>query len=197
MAAQIGAGGTRGRRQASLADINVTPLVDVMLVLLIISLVAAPMRQRGIHLELPATASATEIQEARVVVSVDREARIRVNDRPVHPDLFADRMRGLAASNPTETVYLRADRLLHYGEVLLVMDTIRGRDVNEAYALLKFSKKHAARQIEKVLRSAVANAEQDALRNNDAFDVDRLLVEYGVVNEGPTLWRYRAAAHLG
>ena len=52
----------------------------------------------------------------------------------------------------------------------LVIDTIRGRDVNEAYALLKFSKKRAAKQIEKVLRSAVSNAEQDALRNNDAFE---------------------------
>lgn len=76
----------------------------------------------------------------------------------------------------------------------LVMDTVRGRDVNQAYALLKFSKKGAARQIEKVLRSAVANAEQDALRNNEAFDVDRLYIQYAVVNEGPTLWRYRAAA---
>jgi len=76
----------------------------------------------------------------------------------------------------------------------LVVDTIRGRDVNEAYALLKFSKKHAAKQIDKVLRSAVANAEQDALRNNLAFDVDRLLVDYAVVNEGSTLWRFRAAA---
>ncbi len=76
----------------------------------------------------------------------------------------------------------------------LVMDQIRGRDVNEAYALLKFSKKHAARQIEKVLRSAVANAEHQALRDNEAFDVDRLVVSYAVVNDGPTLWRYRAAA---
>jgi len=76
----------------------------------------------------------------------------------------------------------------------LVVDTIRGRDVNEAYAVLKFSKKHAAKQIDKVLRSAVANAEQDALRNNEAFDVDRLLVDYAVVNEGSTLWRFRAAA---
>ncbi len=76
----------------------------------------------------------------------------------------------------------------------LVVDTIRGRDVNEAYAVLKFSKKHAAKQIDKVLRSAVANAEQDALRNNEAFDVDRLLVGYAVVNEGSTLWRFRAAA---
>jgi large subunit ribosomal protein L22 len=76
----------------------------------------------------------------------------------------------------------------------LVMDQIRGRDVNEAYAILKFSKKHAARQIEKVLRSAVSNAEQQAVRTNEAFDVDRLVVSYAVVNDGPTLWRYRAAA---
>ncbi len=76
----------------------------------------------------------------------------------------------------------------------LVMDEIRGKDVNEAYALLKFSKKRAAQQIEKVLRSAVANAEQEAMRTNEAFDVDRLYVAYAVVNDGPTLWRYRAAA---
>ncbi|MDH3289571.1 MAG: 50S ribosomal protein L22 [Gemmatimonadota bacterium] len=76
----------------------------------------------------------------------------------------------------------------------LVVDLIRGKDVNDAYALLKFSKKHAAQQIEKVLRSAVSNAEQAALRSNEAFDVDRLYVAYAVVNEGPTLWRYRPAA---
>ena len=76
----------------------------------------------------------------------------------------------------------------------LVIDAIRGQDVNAAYAVLKFSKKRAAKQIEKVLRSAVANAEQDALKENSAFDVDELIVKYAVVNEGPTLWRYRAAA---
>jgi biopolymer transport protein ExbD len=125
MPAQIGAGGTRGRRQSSLAEINVTPLVDVMLVLLIISLVAAPMLERGIHLELPATETATSIQEAHVVVSIDREARIRINERPVHPDLLFERMKGLALSSPEETVFLRADKLLPYGEILRVMDTIR------------------------------------------------------------------------
>ena len=93
--------------------------------LLIASMVAAPMLQRGINLELPATKSATEIQESRVVVSVDREARIRINDRPVHPELLTERMKGLAASNPLEPVYLRADRRLPYGEVLHVMDLIR------------------------------------------------------------------------
>jgi large subunit ribosomal protein L22 len=76
----------------------------------------------------------------------------------------------------------------------LVIDVIRGMDLNAAYTFLKFSKKRAARQIEKVLRSAVANAEQDAQRANEGFDVDELYVAYAVVNEGPTLWRYRAAA---
>ncbi|HWP37294.1 MAG TPA: 50S ribosomal protein L22 [Gemmatimonadales bacterium] len=76
----------------------------------------------------------------------------------------------------------------------LVVDQIRGRNVNEAYAALKFSKKRAAKQVEKVLRSAVANAEQDAQRDNAAFDVDRLYVAYAVVNEGQTLKRFTAAA---
>ena len=77
----------------------------------------------------------------------------------------------------------------------LVIDEVRGLDVNSAYGLLKYSKKRAARQIEKVLRSAVANAEQDALKENRAFDVDKLVVAYAVVNEGPTLKRFTAAAH--
>jgi large subunit ribosomal protein L22 len=76
----------------------------------------------------------------------------------------------------------------------LVVDAIRGRDVNEAYALLKFSKKRAAKQIEKVLRSAVSNAEQDAQRDNAAFDVDHLYVAYAVINEGQTFGRFTPAA---
>lgn len=119
------AGSARGRGQTRLAEINVTPMVDVMLVLLIISMVAAPMLQRGVELELPATETATEIAESFVVVSIDRDARIRINEKPIHPELLAERMRALAASHPDETVFLQADRRLPYGEVLLVMDLIR------------------------------------------------------------------------
>src|ERR1051325_7871342 len=71
----------------------------------------------------------------------------------------------------------------------LVIDQIRGRAVPEAYAILRFSKKLAAKQIHKVLKSAVANAEQRAQRENAALDVDALRVKYAVVNEGPTLKR--------
>jgi large subunit ribosomal protein L22 len=76
----------------------------------------------------------------------------------------------------------------------LVIDQIRGQAVPQAYALLRFSKKLAAKQIHKVLKSAVANAEQRALRENRALDVDRLRVNYAVVNEGPTLKRFTPAA---
>ncbi len=76
----------------------------------------------------------------------------------------------------------------------LVIDEIRGKDVNEAYAILKFSKKTAARQIEKTLRSAVANAEQLALQHDEAFDLDELEVAHAVVNAGTTLKRFKPAA---
>ena len=76
----------------------------------------------------------------------------------------------------------------------LVIDQIRGRAVPEAYAILRFSKKRAAVQIHKVLKSAVANAEQAAQRQNQPLDVDRLRVIHAVVNEGTTLKRFTSAA---
>ena len=76
----------------------------------------------------------------------------------------------------------------------LVIDLIRGRGVTEADAILRFSKKRAARQIYKVLKSAVANAQQAAQRENTPFDADTLRVSYAVVNEGQTLKRFTAAA---
>jgi large subunit ribosomal protein L22 len=76
----------------------------------------------------------------------------------------------------------------------LVIDLIRGRAVPEADAILRFSKKRAAKQIHKVLKSAVANAQQTAQRQGEAFDADQLRVKYAVVNEGATLKRFTAAA---
>jgi biopolymer transport protein ExbD/biopolymer transport protein TolR len=123
--ATLGNGNGRSGRHRALAEINITPLVDVMLVLMIISMLAAPMLQKGIPLELPATETAQDIHDPRTVVSLDREGRLRINDQPVHPDLLEQRMRSLAAGSPSETVFLRADRHIPYGELLLVMDRIR------------------------------------------------------------------------
>ena len=76
----------------------------------------------------------------------------------------------------------------------LVIDEIRGLDVNAALSYLAFSKKHAAKQIEKVLRSAVANAEFRAREQNEPLDVDTLFVKHAVINEGPKLKRFTPAA---
>jgi large subunit ribosomal protein L22 len=76
----------------------------------------------------------------------------------------------------------------------LVIDQIRGRSVNEALSLLAFSKKHAAKQIEKVVKSAVANAENAARSQNATLDVDDLFIKYAVINEGPKLKRWMPAA---
>ncbi|MCU0622864.1 MAG: 50S ribosomal protein L22 [Gemmatimonadaceae bacterium] len=76
----------------------------------------------------------------------------------------------------------------------LVIDQIRGKSVNEALALLTFSKKHAAVQIKKVLLSAVANAEQAAKQANGSVDPDDLYVKHAVINEGPKLKRFTPAA---
>ncbi len=76
----------------------------------------------------------------------------------------------------------------------LVIDQIRGQRVNDALALLKFSKKHAAEQIEKTLNSAVANAEQAARAANTSLDVDALVITKAIVNEGPKLKRWTPAA---
>jgi large subunit ribosomal protein L22 len=76
----------------------------------------------------------------------------------------------------------------------LVIDQIRGKDVNEALALLTFSKKHAAKQISKTLKSAVANVEQAARATNAALDVDALYIKHAIINEGPKLKRFMPAA---
>lgn len=76
----------------------------------------------------------------------------------------------------------------------LVIDEIRGKNVNDALSYLQFSKKHAAKQIEKTLRSAVANAEYQSREGNSNLDVDQLYIARCVVNEGPKLKRFTPAA---
>jgi len=76
----------------------------------------------------------------------------------------------------------------------LVIDQIRGKNVNDALGLLKFSKKYAAKQIEKVLNSAVANAEYSARKDNESLDVDTLYIKRAIVNEGPKIKRFMPAA---
>ena len=76
----------------------------------------------------------------------------------------------------------------------LVVDLVRGKPVNEAFAILKFSKKHAAKQVSKVLMSAVANAREASLKNDERLDEDTLFVKTVTVDGGPALKRFMPAA---
>ena len=107
----------------------------------------------------------------------------------------ASRPRPAANAGPaTEArALMRGTRQSPY-KMRLVIDQIRGKDVNEALALLTFSKKHAAKQIEKTLKSAVANAEQAARATNASLDVDALYIKKAIINEGPKLKRFMPAA---
>jgi len=117
------------------------------------------------------------------------EARPAAPARPRRP---ARKRPAVAATGREWNATQRSTRQSPY-KMRLVIDEIRGKPVNDALAYLQFSKKHAAKQIEKVLRSAVANAEYRA-RDDAGVDVDDLYVKYAVINEGPKLKRYTPAA---
>jgi len=109
-----------------LADINVTPLVDVMLVLLIIFMVTAPMLHQGISVALPKTAT-TNIQsqlEDPIVLSISRDGLFYINETPVARGLLRDRLRAILRGRKEKAVLLKADRGLSYGTVIETLDLL-------------------------------------------------------------------------
>jgi len=109
-----------------LADINVTPLVDVMLVLLIIFMVTAPMLHQGISVALPKTQT-TNLQthlEDPIVLSISREGLYYINETPVARGLLKDRLRAILRGRRDKAVLLKADRGLSYGTVIETLDLL-------------------------------------------------------------------------
>ncbi len=112
----------QGRTQSSLADINVTPFVDVMLVLLIIFMVTAPVIQSGIDVELPQTRTVREISQERVVVSIDRQQQLFVGREPVNVHALGAQLQRLLRDPKRQAVFLRADKEVPFGVVASVID---------------------------------------------------------------------------
>ena len=107
---------------APMSDINMTPLIDVMLVLVVIFIITAPLLASSVRLDLPRTDAATPTEAAQALtLSLDRAGQAYLDDKPLAlPDLAA-RLAQIAARNPDTEVQLRADQLLPYGQVLEVM----------------------------------------------------------------------------
>jgi biopolymer transport protein TolR len=109
-----------------LADINVTPLVDVMLVLLIIFMVTAPMLHQGISVALPKTATTNlaSTLEDPIVISISKDGLYYINETPVARGLLKDRLRAILKGRKEKAVLLKADRSLSYGTVIETLDLL-------------------------------------------------------------------------
>ena len=117
--------GSSYRIGGMLAEINIIPLVDVTLVLLLIFMLTAPLMYRGIDVNLPKTAGKPTATEERMVLTLTKEQTIYVNDKLVSLASLEQSLRDLFKNRQDKTLYLRADQALQYGFVVETMDRIR------------------------------------------------------------------------
>ena len=132
----------RGRRiTTSLAEINVVPLVDVMLVLLIIFMVTAPMLQRGIDVNLPIARRSNQIEGERVFVTVPagypQNHVVYLGDEPIRVDVLQERIRQKMETLSDKQVYLRGDGAVLYQDLMDVFDRLKGAGVEKVGLLAK------------------------------------------------------------
>ena len=129
MASSSGGGGRRGRRKPVMAEINVTPMVDVMLVLLIIFMVSAPLLTVGVPLDLPQTqAKSLEQDKTPLQLSVDTRGKVFINDTEVAMADLIPKLKAIteARGGMDERIYMRADKKADYGTVAKVMGQLSG-----------------------------------------------------------------------
>jgi biopolymer transport protein TolR len=131
MAASMGHGAEsrrrRRRKARPMSEINVTPFVDVMLVLLIVFMVAAPLLTSGVPIDLPqADAQPLAIEKEPITISIDGEGRIFLKEDEVQIGDLVTKLNALATTGLDERIYVRGDRTANYGTIMQVMGTING-----------------------------------------------------------------------
>jgi biopolymer transport protein TolR len=116
----------KGRTQTALAEINITPLVDVVLVLLLIFMLTAPVLQSGIDVAIPKTRTVNQVTEERMVVTIDREQNVFLQDKPINVNELPARLRTTGHGDPAKRIiYLRADERVPFGAFASVMDAVK------------------------------------------------------------------------
>ncbi|HTF42883.1 MAG TPA: biopolymer transporter ExbD [Terriglobales bacterium] len=116
---------SNGRTQTSLSDINITPLVDVVLVLLIIFMVSAPILQSGIEVNVPKTRSVKEITEERLVISINKEQRVFLGNDPVNINEIGDKIKQKIRDPKHQSIFIRSDEDVPFGAFATVMDAVK------------------------------------------------------------------------
>ena len=114
------------RTQTALAEINITPLVDVVLVLLLIFMLTAPVLQSGVEVAIPKTRSVNQLTEERMVVTIDKEQNVFLQDKPINVNELPARLRAVGSGSPAKRIiYLRADEQVPFGAFASVMDAVK------------------------------------------------------------------------
>jgi biopolymer transport protein TolR len=121
---------SQGQDKLPLSNINVTPFVDVMLVLLVIFMVTAPIIQQGVEVNLPQAKASPVVGEAEpLIVSISREGRVYLNDNEVTPAELRTKLQAIRNLDAQKPVYLRADRDVRYGSVITTIGEIKGAGI--------------------------------------------------------------------
>ncbi len=115
----------QGRTQSSLSDINVTPFVDVVLVLLVMFMVTAPILQSGIEVNVPKTRTVKEITEERLVITIDKDQRVYLGNDPVNINEIAARLHAKIRHPEGQSIFIRSDENVPFGAFATVMDAVK------------------------------------------------------------------------
>jgi biopolymer transport protein ExbD/biopolymer transport protein TolR len=114
-----------GRTQTALADINITPLVDVVLVLLIIFMVTAPVIQSGIDVSVPKTKTVKEITQERMVITINKDQRVFLGSDAINVNEIGNRLRAKIRDPRNQSIFVRADENVPFGVFATVMDAVK------------------------------------------------------------------------
>jgi len=121
-----------GKHSELMSEINVTPFVDVMLVLLIIFMVTAPMMIQGLNVDLPeATAKPLDSEKQHLVITINKDQQVYINDLEVTVDFLSEKLQKILQGRRDRDVYLKADKNIPYGMVVQVMAEIKGAGVEQ------------------------------------------------------------------
>jgi biopolymer transport protein TolR len=120
----------QGRTQTSLSEINVTPLVDVVLVLLIIFMVTAPVLQSGIEVNVPKTRTVKAISEERLVVTINSKQQLFLGNDPVNINDIGQKLRQKIRDPEGQAIYVRADETVPFGVFATVMDAVKASGIS-------------------------------------------------------------------
>jgi biopolymer transport protein TolR len=142
MAFNVQANDGERRIGTSLAEINIIPLVDVVLVLLLIFMLTAPMMYRGIDVNLPRAAAKPTAVEERMVLTLTKERTLYLNDKRVAPGTLDTTLRTAFASRTDKTLYLKADAGLTYGAVIEMMDQVRRAGIERLGMVTEPAREH-------------------------------------------------------